>query len=212
MNKKIQKFYVVWVGRERGVFHNWDDCKKQIEGFVGAKYKSFYTIDDAEKAFSQAPEVHIYKNANAQKEKQNQLFSHGKPIVESISVDAACNMSARIMEYRGVHTRTKTQIFSQGPFEGATNNIGEFLAIVHALAYCQKNKITLPIYTDSLTALAWVKKKKANTKQEHTKGNEHVFDLIERAENWLLANSYPNKLLKWDTERWGEIPADYGRK
>ena len=39
-----------------------------------------------------------------------------------------------------------------------------------------------------------------------------LFELIDRAENWLKTNHYSNKILKWDTPLWGEIPADFGRK
>ncbi|MCX6055609.1 MAG: hypothetical protein NTZ74_11975 [Chloroflexi bacterium] len=42
--------------------------------------------------------------------------------------------------------------------------------------------------------------------------NGPIFDWITRAEDWLDNNEYSNKLLKWDTIAWGEIPADYGRK
>lgn len=47
---------------------------------------------------------------------------------------------------------------------------------------------------------------------KQTLQNKSVFDLIERAEAWLNANTWQNPILKWDTENWGEIPADFGRK
>ncbi|MBL8103913.1 MAG: hypothetical protein JNM02_15390, partial [Anaerolineales bacterium] len=42
--------------------------------------------------------------------------------------------------------------------------------------------------------------------------NEELFELIDRAEEWLKNNIYANKLLKWETQIWGENPADFGRK
>jgi ribonuclease HI len=93
-----------------------------------------------------------------------------------------------------------------------TNNIGEFLAIVHALAFLKKHEVNIPVYTDSLTALKWVKDKKVKTKLKETPENEELFELIERAVNWLNNNTYNNAILKWDTKNWGEIPADFGRK
>jgi ribonuclease HI len=94
-----------------------------------------------------------------------------------------------------------------------TNNIGEFLAIVHALAlYKQKGLTTRPIYTDSVTAMGWVKKKKANTKLEQNAKTAKLYELIQRAETWLQQNTYSNPIIKWETEDWGEIPADFGRK
>jgi len=212
MAKKTQKFYVVWEGNKKGIFNTWEECQAQINGFAEAKYKSFLTLDSAQKAFSEGFKKHIYK-----KKEEKVLFSENSifkqlPILESISVDAACISTKGRMEYQGVYTRNKTVVFKRGPFEGATNNIGEFLAIVHALAYCKKKDIKLPIYSDSMTALSWIRKRKANTKQEENEFNAEVFDLISRAEKWLHENKYENTLLKWDTQSWGEIPADYGRK
>lgn len=67
-----------------------------------------------------------------------QLKLIGKPIEESISVDGAWNTSTGVVEYQGVHTTTKEVIFKMGPFEDGTNNIVEFLGIVHALAHCKR--------------------------------------------------------------------------
>lgn len=134
-------------------------------------------------------------------------------IFPSWSVDAACSGNPGKMEYQGVVTDSKALLFHFGPVPGGTNNIGEFLALVHALAQLQKEgKTKLPIYTDSRTAMAWVRKKKANTKLKPTSKNAPLFQLIRRAEQWLKNTKYSNPILKWDTDRWGEIPADFGRK
>jgi ribonuclease HI len=116
------------------------------------------------------------------------------------------------MEYQGVDTQTKKLIFHQGPFEEGTNNIGEFLAIVHALALLKKHKSDKIIYTDSKTAISWVKKKTCNTKLERNAKNQKLFELVERAVNWLKTNTYTTPIVKWETKAWGEIPADFGRK
>ncbi|MPM99650.1 Ribonuclease H [bioreactor metagenome] len=134
------------------------------------------------------------------------------PVTESLSVDAACSGNPGNMEYRGVYTKTGEQVFHQGPFPEGTNNIGEFLALVHGIALLKQKNLSMPIYTDSRTAMAWVKKKKAKTELERTARNEHLFDLIDRAEKWLVENEYSTEILKWHTEAWGEIPADFGRK
>ncbi|MCL4110514.1 UNVERIFIED_CONTAM: hypothetical protein GTU68_047763 [Idotea baltica] len=117
------------------------------------------------------------------------------------------------MEYRGVETDTGVQLFHQGPFKRGTNNIGEFLAIVHALALLQKLEDSKRIiYTDSRTAMAWVRNKKVKTNLKKDPSNALLFDLIERGVLWLKNNNYPNKIIKWETKAWGEIPADFGRK
>jgi ribonuclease HI len=57
-----------------------------------------------------------------------------------------------------------------------------------------------------------VKQRKCKTKLERTEKTEALFQLIERAEKWLKENTYTTPLLKWETDVWGEVPADFGRK
>ena len=116
------------------------------------------------------------------------------------------------MEYRGVYPPTMQEIFRIGPLKKGTNNIGEFLALVHGLALLKQKGSDLPIYSDSRNAIGWVKKKKCKTLLEREPVNEPIFDLIERAEKWLNTNTYTTPILKWETSEWGEIPADFGRK
>ncbi len=211
MSKK-KKFYVVWKGRKPGVYDSWEDCKKQIFQYEGAKYKSFLDLASANTAFKGNFVDYVKKDPRklAFKEQYNPII--GKPIKNSICVDAACSGNPGTLEYRGVDNRNKQEIFRIGPYEQGTVNIGEFLAIVHALALLKKNDSDLPIYSDSKTAMVWVRKKKANTKLTKTKRNEKLFELLERAERWLKQNTYENKIIKWETKYWGEIPADFGRK
>ena len=154
---------------------------------------------------------------NKEKKSPAKLFEAGisftkKPEPNSIAVDGAHKGATLECEYQGVYLKTGERLFLKGPYRDGTNNIMEFLAIVHALAYCKQKKFLLPIYSDSLTALSWVNKKKAKTKLEPTKNNAELFDLMQRAEKWLHENKYANRLLKWETELWGENPADFGRK
>lgn len=206
-----QKFYVVWEGRKKGIFTSWNECKKQIEGLKGVKYKSFKTKEMAEKAFQGNPFDYIGKEIKESTLSKEELQRIGSPITKSISVDGACNNKG-ISEYQGVFTDTKTELFKQGPFEGGSNNLMEFLALVHALAYCKQHKITLPIYSDSRTAMSWVLRKKTKTTIKRSSKNTEVFGLVDRAIKWLHQNTYSNKILKWETKAWGEIPADFGRK
>ncbi|MDD3876192.1 MAG: ribonuclease H family protein [Bacteroidales bacterium] len=213
MGKLKKKFYVVWKGHKTGIFDSWALCEKAVKGFPDALFKSFENKQIAEKAFLEGHACFIKNQHSVNEGKQDALFElYSDPILKSISVDAACNMKTGEMEYQGVYTYNKELIFKKGPFDSATNNIGEFLALVHALAFCKKENIILPIYSDSKVAIKWVKQKKAATKQEVNAINKYVFELILRAENWLTNNSYDNKILKWETKAWGEIPADFGRK
>ena len=130
---------------------------------------------------------------------------------QALCVDAACSGNPGPMEYRGVHLPSGKQVFHFGPVHG-TNNIGEFLAIVHAMALMKQKGVSMPIYSDSRTAIIWVQKRKAKTTLAPTPENQPLLQLVARAENWLRQTGTPYPLYKWDTDNWGEIPADFGRK
>lgn len=199
-----KKYYVVWKGRKPGIFTSWADCKEQVDGFPGARYKSFPSREEAERAFNDGP-------TQAKKAKKQKTHSDNY-IKESLSVDAACSGNPGAMEYQGVDTKTGEQIFHFGPVPKGTNNIGEFLAIVHALAYLKQRNSSLPIYSDSATAIKWVKNKRANTNLVEDAETKKLWEIIRRAEKWLRENDYDNAILKWETELWGESKADFGRK
>ena len=212
---KNQKFYVVWVGAKPGIYTTWDSAKAQINGFPAAKYKAFATQQEAETAFknSYTKYYDFSKKTGDPSVSASKTVANSSIIRESLCVDAACSGNPGLMEYRGVYQPTGEQIFHQGPFPEGTNNIGEFLALVHALAYLEKQgRPTMPIYSDSRTAISWVRQRKAKTKLEQTPRNKPIFDLLERALAWLNTHSYQNPILKWETDKWGEIPADFGRK
>ncbi|MBT8393368.1 MAG: ribonuclease H [Flavobacteriaceae bacterium] len=210
--KKKKKYYTVWKGHHTGVFDSWDDCKAQIKDFQGAQYKSFSSFDAAKKALKNSYKEYVNKSKFKSELSEEQLIKIGKPNFNSISVDAASSGNPGKLEYRGVDTKTKKELFKQGPFDEGTNNIGEFLAIVHGLAFLKQRNSSRIIYTDSRTALSWVKKKTCNTKLKGSDKNKPLFDLIKRALEWLNKNEYSTTIVKWETKAWGEIPADFGRK
>ena len=206
------KYYVVWKGKAPGIYQGWEACKKQIAGEKGAQYMGFPSRAEAVKAQAAG-----YRAAVAAKKKRGRLSEEallriGQPNYHSICVDAASSGNPGKMEYQGVDTRSGKRLFRQGPFEQGTNNIGEFLAIVHGLAYLQKKGSDRIIYSDSRTAMSWVRKKKCNTKLVETAANKALFEMVRRAVHWLQTHSYTNPIVKWETRAWGEIPADFGRK
>lgn len=198
------KFYVVWRGRQVGVFSNWDSCKIQIEGYKGAQYKSFPDRASAEEAFKSGYQQSAISHQPSAVSQQ--------PIGQSIAVDAACSGNPGKMEFQGVFVETKTHLFKSPVYEQGTNNIGEFLAIVYCLAWQKKNNINYPIYSDSVNAQKWVREGVCKTKISETEKNKPLFDVIRWAENWLKTNNFRVPIYKWRTEVWGEIPADFGRK
>jgi ribonuclease HI len=207
-------FYAVWKGRETGIFSSWDDCKRQVMGFEGAQYRGFPTEAAAREAFK----GNYWQSIQAKQTPQTAFslenidISTQKPNIDSIAVDAACSGNPGRLEYRGVYVPTGEELFRQGVFECGTNNIGEFLALVHGLAMLKKQGKLQPVYSDSVNAIKWVQQKKCKTKLERNEKNAPLFLLIDRAEQWLATNDYPNQILKWETQLWGEIPADFGRK
>lgn len=210
-----RKFYTIWEGRATGVFDSWEEAKEYVEGYPGAKYKSFSSQAEAVAAFRGDPSSHIGLLRS--------IASYNPPVAnyddfpdiiqDSLAVDAACSRNPGPVEYRGVWVRTGQQIFHAGPFQHGTNNLGEFLALVHGLAFLKANgRPNVPIYTDSRTARSWVRNLKVKTTLERTEANAPLFEMIDRAMAWLTSNTYSNPILVWDTPVWGEIPADFGRK
>ena len=232
------KFYVVWKGRTPGVYDNWEACKKEIDGFAGALYKGYPDKASAEAAYAQGPTEsgklkaesgkRKTENGTAQpstKRSELKLSTFGFQLSAFIAVDAACSGNPGKMEYQGVFVDCGTEpamttpLFKSPVFENGTNNIGEFLAIVHALAWQKQKRTQYPIYSDSVNAQKWVREKKCKTKLQPNDKNAYLFELVGRAEKWLHENDQWMKdnstmipVLKWKTDIWGEIPADYGRK
>lgn len=210
MAKKKQKYYVVWEGLNPGIYLTWDKCNAQIKGYPGAKYKSYTSHEEAKEAFNEDYSDHIGTN---KKTKVARTFDRSDVIWESLSVDAACSGSPGIMEYRGVWTGDAAEVFRMGPYDWGTNNVGEFLALIHGLAWLQKHGIKdIPIYSDSRTAMSWLRNKKIKTTLERRSSNVVLFQMMARAVKWMKTNTWQNPVLKWETSKWGEIPADFGRK
>ena len=234
-----QKYYVVWNGPSPGVYSSWEACQEAVNGVSGAKYKSFKTQEEAEDAFEMGEEAYESCSEEAKETSKpsisrdsressnsNESNNSSKPIRPAfnpqtlpaevirgaIAVDAACSGNPGAMEYRGVYLADGKEIFHYGPVHG-TNNIGEFLAIVHGLALLkQKGLDNMPIYSDSVNAQLWVRKHHCKTTLVRNDQTQNLYQMIERAESWLRNNTYRNPIIKWQTDKWGEIPADFGRK
>ena len=238
-----KKYYVVWEGREPGIYDNWAECEAQVKGVAGALYKSFKSLAEAEQAYDGLPADHMASSSapsapdssaaqvpakaphhqatrsadglppNPPADRHDTVLPLPPQVTaNALAVDAACSGNPGPMEYRGVYLATGQTVFHYGPVHG-TNNIGEFLAIVHGLALLKQRGLNdMPIYSDSVNAQLWVRRKKCKTTLTRNAKTEQLYQLIERAENWLANNAYSNPIIKWPTEQWGEIPADFGRK
>ena len=208
-----KKYYVIWKGKETGVFSSWDKVKKLVQGVEGAKYKSFGSKAEANIAIKKKYSDYQGKGISKKTLSNADKARYGVPIKNSLTVDAACSGNPGKMEYRGVLNHNNQEVFKMGPYENGTNNIGEFLALVHGISLLKNKGLhSLPIYSDSKIAMSWIKKKTCRTTITFDTSNKDLLTLIQRAEKWLKENSFRNPILKWETKAWGEIPADFGRK
>ena len=236
---KKPKYYVVWEGHTPGIYTEWEAAEAQVKGYPEAVFKAFSSREEAEVAFEEGPLEYVGQrttdNSQQTTDNRQQTTVNGQQSpdrlellrkqaamkacqalpdavdAQAIAVDAACSGNPGQMEYRGVYLKTGEEIFHYGPVFG-TNNIGEFLAIVHGLALLAQRGYTIPIYSDSVNAMLWVKRKQCRTTLPLNDKTKALHEHIRRAETWLRTHSYSNDLRKWETEKWGEIPADFGRK
>ncbi|MBH5320279.1 ribonuclease H family protein [Paenibacillus sp. GSMTC-2017] len=219
------KFYVVWVGNKTGVFASWPECQAQVSGVQDAKFKSFETKELAEKAFQDGWRSHWGTGGGSKASasgtvktkssvKQPVLFQEEAASIDydSISVDVGTRGNPGPVEYKGVDTQTGEILFYVGPIPNGTNNLGEFIAVVHALSYLKEKGCTKTIYSDSKTALSWLRNKKVASTLKRDASTAKIWELTDEAVKWLHTNTYTTKVMKWNTEEWGEIKADFGRK
>lgn len=211
-----RKWYVVWEGTEPGICETWEECRQRVEHVPHARYKAFNSREEAIVAFRNNGDddaALIRAIANAPTTTAVNYAAIPEIYPGSVAVDGACSGNPGLMEYRGVDIFSGKELFRQGPYPDGTNNVAEFLAIVHALAWLNnQGKTMTAVYTDSRNALLWVKNKHCNTKLARTGRNEKLFEIIARAERWLQTHDYKNFVIKWQTDKWGECPADFGRK
>ena len=218
----MAKYYVVWKGREPGVYADLQDALDQIDGYPGASFKSYGSAAAASEAFRRGTAYEERdqlggllldaQRKNIPADGRPDYMSNPEVDINGWAVDAACAGNPGRMEYRGVELMSGRELFRVGPFEHSTNNIGEFLAIVHALSLMYSRGEKHTVYSDSKTGMAWVRNRKVKTQLARDAKTEKSFRLMERALSWLNTHSYDVKIRKWETERWGEIPADFGRK
>lgn len=216
------KCYVVWVGRNPGVYPDLNDALEQVDDYPGASFKSFDSPEEAAIAFRKGSAradgndiARLLLDAqrhNMPRTGQTDYLAIPEIDPDGWAVDAACAGNPGKMEYRGVELLTGRELFRVGPFEQSTNNIGEFLAIVHALSLMFQRGERHTIYSDSKTGMAWVRNRKVKTQLARNAKTEKSFQLMERALSWLNTHTIDVNIRKWETDRWGEIPADFGRK
>lgn len=207
-----KKAYVVFEGRKPGIYDSWKECEEQVSGFSGSKYKGFFDKKTA------IQEYETYQKENLTKNVSSVKFSNVNTtdviLYNTFSVDGACSNNPGDGEFQCVHTKTREVVFRSKIYTYVTNNLMEYLALVKTLKYCIENKIDKKIYSDSISAIAWIKNKKVETTLEKNYLNNDCFKEVSYYEEWVKSVNVDltAMILKWDTEKWGEIPADFGRK
>lgn len=213
--KKHQKTYVVFTGITPGIYDTWDECKANVNGFPGASFASFSTRLEAQQAFGVGD---LKKWKEGGETVRCDAWKYILPIKDGpcLTVDAACSGSPGVMEFQGVLLPSKAIAFHHGPYKNATNNIGEFLAIVTGFKWLFARSLDMLIYSDSACAISWITHGgKCNTTMEPENQSPETRQAIEEAERFMrgpTAPKYIKMLRKWETKDWGEIPADFGRK
>lgn len=126
---------------------------------------------------------------------------------EGIAVDAAHSMKNGVTEYQAIDLKTGERLFYKN-LGNQTTNIGEFLGLMETIKYVIENDFQPRIvYTDSMTAITWFRNKKTASKKRHSD--------LQRSEIFLKVMDMDVStidVIHWDTNNWGENPADFGNK
>ncbi len=204
------KYYVVLKGRTTGIFTNRDECKSQVDSFLGAQYKSFSTEQAAQFA----------RNEKSFWQKWQSTWDYLRHVMwqefaKAICTDAACPSNPWPIEYRGVIVSSWEEVFNYGPYLWWSVNIAEFLAIVEGLQRLSWQDHYDILYTDSTIALWRILKGTLKTSIKPSHNNQQLFNKINEALTWLDNNPkrrHSIQLKKRPTSQRGQIPADFGRK
>ena len=226
--------YVVWVGRKPGIYLSWAETERQTKGFSGAKFKGFPLLIQAQQALQEGPDgnapsasfsapVSMKMDSGASSASDSvqasKKPSYGRPRAPYLAVDAAYSHKTKLVEWRGVLVTATGQkeVFRSKPYDGGSANVGEYLAIIEGIEWIGNNMQIgsyLPIYSDSLNAQSWVRRKAhAST----VSACDAIKQMLAKADSLLQAGLYglvkkSNPIFDWKTSQWGEIPADFGRK
>lgn len=159
-----QKFYVVWAGRQTGVFTDWPTTHRQVDRFAGARYKSFATRAEAEQAFAGgAPRSAIVRRAANKASGQAPVQADSSPFDLQIYCDGACDPNpGRAGSGLAVYRNGKLAQLWYGLYNPAgTNNTAELNALHRALVMAEAaiaSSFTVQILCDSTYAINCISK------------------------------------------------------
>ncbi len=170
-----KKFYVVRKGKTPGIYENWADCKAQVDGFSGADFKSFLTLEEAK--------VYYGHSTDGNPEK---LDIEALDEISAIAyVDGSYNVSTKEFSYGVVFIAKGKEIeFSQkGENEELAlmrNVAGEIKGAEAAMRYALENQYKkLTIYHDYEGISKWCQGA-WKTNKEGTIAYKRYYDSIKR--------------------------------
>lgn len=190
-----KKYYVVWEGREKGIFPDWDICKKHIDKFAGARYKSFKTLAEAEAAFKAGGHASTKKTKAAPRKYSGKgLKTYTAAEVDALEVktkiftDGGCEPNpGKAGSGVAVYRDGKISELWYGLFNPqGTNNTAELNALHQALLMAEKeieNKATVAIFCDSKYSIQCVTQWAVNWEKKGWKkpgGEIKNLELIQR--------------------------------
>ena len=126
-----KKFYAVRNGRQCGIFHSWDECKKQVTGYKGAQFRGFETLEEAQ-AF-----------LDGSMQSTDEAFRDGAAVAY---VDGSYNVKTNIFSFGTVIFANNEEIhlkeaFSDAELATMRNVAGEIKGSMAAMQYCIENSI-----------------------------------------------------------------------
>jgi len=145
-----KKVYAVRNGRKTGIFTTWGECKAQVDGFPGARYKGFTDPNEATKWLNLdyvPPYGGEGKSAAGQVENVN--FDDAADYI--IYTDGSClrNPDGPGGWAAVIADQVKGELTElHGGEASTTNNRMELTAALQALAFARKGSI-IDLYTDS---------------------------------------------------------------
>lgn len=154
-------YYAVAVGKVKGIYTTWEECKKMVDGVVNAKFKKFATREEAERFLKQGAAPVLSKLGIqvdiAPKMKDDDACSNDPDALIAFT-DGSCigngSKSARAA-YAVVFPNHPERNVARR-LEGAlqTNNRAEYMACITALKVADEldhsRSKTLHLYTDSM--------------------------------------------------------------
>ncbi len=137
MSKK--KFYAVKKGKCVGIYNTWDECKSQVNGFSGAEYKSFLTMDEAKEYVYGKKEIVIRDESNLVEAYVDGSYEH---CIREYG-------SGVVILKNGEVQKTYSEKGNEESLVTMRNVAGEIEAAKLAMSYCLDNNIeNLVLYFD----------------------------------------------------------------